>query len=199
MLLSLQKLDLETTLDNLPSPYRPNPEEVGGEQVFYFKNTNAYRTFCERVLAAGFNFPQCLSGVDMEYGLRSVLHLRRLNDQAELTIWCDVPYDNPFIPSVSDLWSGVEWHEREAYDLFGIHYTNHPDLRRILLEDHWSTHPLQRRYDTGGYLIKDWKAKPWPNQEEINEQSKIESRVVKPPPHQTSKQSDSLNTSKVKK
>ena len=176
----------ENQLNNLPSLHQPNPEEVGGEQVFHFQDSNVYRTFCERILAAGFNFPQCLSGVDIEYGLRSVLHLRRLNDQAELTIWCDVPYDHPFIPSVSDLWGGVEWYEREAYDLLGIHYTNHPDLRRLLLEDHWSIHPLQHRYDTGGYLIKDWQAKPWPNWEEIYKESKIKH------------QSDSLDSSKVK-
>ena len=176
-------------LDNLPSLRQPNPEEVGGEQVFHFEDTSTYRTFCERVFEAGFDFPECLSGVDMEYGLRSVLHLRRLSDQAEITIWCDVPYDDPFIPSVSDLWSGVEWHEREAYDLVGIHYTNHPDLRRILLEYHWSIHPLQRRYDTGGYLREDWQAKPWPKWEETDKSLEIED--------QTTKQNNSQNSLKA--
>ncbi len=156
-------------LDNLPSLKQPNPEEVGGEQVFYFEDTSAYRVFCERVFEVGFDFPQCLSGVDMEYGLRSVLHLRRLSDQAEITICCDVTYDNPFIPSVTDLWRGIEWYERESYDLLGIHYTDHPDLRRILTEDHWSIHPLKRCYDTGGYLIEGWQAKPWPDLEESDE------------------------------
>ncbi len=176
--------------------HQPNPEEVGGEQVFHFEDTNAYRTFCERAFEAGFDFPQCLSGVDMEYGLRSVLHLRRLSDKAELTIWCDVPYDSPSIPSVTDLWGGVEWYEREAYDLLGIHYTNHPDLRRILLEDHWSIHPLRRRYDTGGYLIEDWQVKPWPKG--VNETMEAEDQISKSPPKQTPKQNNSQDSSKAK-
>ena len=145
----------------------PEPASVGGEIVYSFEDGAAYRSFCERAFAKGYNFPNCLTGLDMGYGLRSVLNLRNLDDFSEITIWMDVPYDTPQIPSVTDIWGGVEWHEREAYDLVGIIYTGHPDLRRILLEDHWSIHPLQRRYDTGGYLIPTWEAKEWPNWEEM--------------------------------
>ncbi len=151
-------------LEDLPTLRQ---QTICGEKVYQLEDPTAYRQLCERLLAAGYDFPQCLSGVDMEYGLRTVLHLRRLSDQAELTLWLDVPYDRPHVPSVSDLWGGVDWHEREAYDLVGIHYDGHEDLRRILLEDHWTIHPLQRRYDTGGYLIPDWQAKPWPDWDAI--------------------------------
>jgi predicted flap endonuclease-1-like 5' DNA nuclease len=73
------------------------------------------------------------------------------------------PYDNVHLPTVSDLWGGVDWHEREAYDLVGLHFDGHHDHRRILLEDHWTIHPLQRKYNTRGYLIPGWTAKPWPS------------------------------------
>lgn len=52
----------------------------------------------------------------------------------------------PSVPSVSPIWRTADWHEREAYDLVGIHFTGHPDLRRILLPTDWNGHPLRRDY-----------------------------------------------------
>jgi len=54
----------------------------------------------------------------------------------------------PKVPSVSHIWRGANWHEREAYDLMGIHFTNHPDLRRILLPTDWKGYPLRKDYET---------------------------------------------------
>jgi NADH-quinone oxidoreductase subunit C len=53
---------------------------------------------------------------------------------------------NPTAPSVSSVWPAAAWSEREAYDLFGIHFTDHPDLRRILLPDDWEGYPLRKDY-----------------------------------------------------
>lgn len=53
---------------------------------------------------------------------------------------------NPTIPTVSDLWKAAEYHEREIFDLFGIRFENHPDLRRIFLEDDWVGYPLRKDY-----------------------------------------------------
>ena len=52
----------------------------------------------------------------------------------------------PSVPSVAHIWRTADWHEREAYDLVGIHFTNHPDLRRILLPTDWVGHPLRTDY-----------------------------------------------------
>lgn len=52
----------------------------------------------------------------------------------------------PVVPSVSGLWKTALWHEREVYDLFGIHFEGHPDLRRILLPSDWEGHPLRKDY-----------------------------------------------------
>lgn len=144
---------------------------MGVEQVYHLRDGKAYRALCEYLAREGYDFPQCLSGIDMEFGLRSVLHLRRLRDHAEVTVWLDVSYDKPRVPSVTDLWGGLEWHEREAFDLLGIHYDGHPDHRRILLEDHWTIHPLQKRYDTGGYLIPDWQPTVWPDWEALDREA----------------------------
>jgi NADH-quinone oxidoreductase subunit C len=137
--------------------------EVALDTVVFTVSAEDYRALCERLYRAGFDFPNCLSGTDMDWGLGVTLNLQSLQTKHKVTVRTYVPYDAPNVPSVSDLWGGVEWHEREAYDLVGIHFENHPDLRRILTEDHWTIHPLQRKYNTRGYVIPDWQAKPWPS------------------------------------
>jgi NADH-quinone oxidoreductase subunit C len=57
-----------------------------------------------------------------------------------------VPGTQPTAPSVSSVWPAASWSEREAYDLFGIHFTDHPDLRRILMPDDWEGYPLRKDY-----------------------------------------------------
>ncbi|HEX8521965.1 MAG TPA: NADH-quinone oxidoreductase subunit C [Tepidisphaeraceae bacterium] len=75
--------------------------------------------------------------------------------------------DTPSIPSVADLWPAADWHEREAYDMFGINFPGHPDLRRILLADDWEGFPLLKDYvfpreyhGIPGSVELDWQNKP---------------------------------------
>jgi len=143
---------------------RMKQERLFDEDV-YTVHPEDYRALCERLAAEGYDFPRAISGLDMGYGLRVTLQLTRMKDLAKVTVRTDVPYEDPVVPSVTDLWPGVEWYEREAYDMLGIRFAGHPDLRRILLEDEWALHPLLKRYDTGGYLLPGWEAKPWPDPE----------------------------------
>lgn len=50
------------------------------------------------------------------------------------------------IPSVTDIWEGADWYERELFDMFGVHFEGHPDIKRILMPDDWKGHPLQKNY-----------------------------------------------------
>jgi NADH-quinone oxidoreductase subunit C len=59
----------------------------------------------------------------------------------------DVPGQLPEVPSVSGVWKGADWHEREVYDLVGVIFSNHPNLVRILLNDDWVGHPLRKDYE----------------------------------------------------
>ena len=77
------------------------------------------------------------------------------------------PRANPSIPSVVDFWPAADWHEREAYDMFGIDFPGHPDLRRILCADDWEGFPLRKDYvfpreyhGIPGSVELDWKQKP---------------------------------------
>ena len=59
--------------------------------------------------------------------------------------------DDPHVPSVTGVWRTANWHERETYDLFGVIFDNHPDLRRILLPDDWQGHALRKDFPLRGY------------------------------------------------
>ena len=87
--------------------------------------------------------------------LELVYVLSSFDDGREIGLVADVDRDQPVIATVSDLWETADWHEREAYDLFGVHFDGHRDLRRILLDDHWVGHPLRKDYvDTLHDVIK---------------------------------------------
>jgi NADH-quinone oxidoreductase subunit C len=62
-----------------------------------------------------------------------------------------IPRDNPVIRSVASIWKTANWHEREIFDLFGVQFQNHPDLRRILLPADWDGHPLRKDYKQQEY------------------------------------------------
>jgi len=96
----------------------------------------------------GFDYPILVSGVDRGDRLESVIHLGQVGSTRILVLKSTVPYDDPRVPSVTSIWAGAEWHERESYDLMGIVYEGHPDLRRILLPDDWDEypHPLRKEF-----------------------------------------------------
>ena len=78
--------------------------------------------------------------MDLVYLLYSIRHGHYL------MVAAPAARDNPVAPSVSSVWMIAEWQEREAYDLFGILYDGHPDLRRLLLDDDWKGFPLRKDY-----------------------------------------------------
>lgn len=93
-----------------------------------------------------FDYLSCLSGVDLKGKLAVVYQLFSMAKRHKITIRVEVPTENPSVPSVESIWRTANWHEREAFDLFGITFTGHPDLRRILLPYDWDGHPLRKDY-----------------------------------------------------
>ncbi len=75
-----------------------------------------------------------------------VYQLYSPQNQQYLAVLVYIPRNNPVIPTISSIWRIAEWQEREVYDLFGVLYDNHPDLRRLFLEDDWTGFPLRKSY-----------------------------------------------------
>jgi len=65
-------------------------------------------------------------------------------------VLCGVPENDPVVPTVSDLWPSADWAEREIFDLFGVRFDGHPDMRRIQMPDDWEGYPLRKDYPLRG-------------------------------------------------
>ena len=112
------------------------------------------RAACATVQAAGYNFFEDMTAVDwhpqtprfqlsyhlLSHARRERLRLRVLLQESEASVDSIVP-----------VWAGANFFEREVFDLFGIHFAGHPDLRRIMLPDDWQGHPLRKDYPVEGY------------------------------------------------
>ncbi|MEO6980445.1 MAG: NADH-quinone oxidoreductase subunit C [Mucilaginibacter sp.] len=106
-----------------------------------------------------FDFLSSITGVD--YGVEAgrfgvVYHLASIPYQTQLTLKVSVENDRSFdnlpaFPSITSVYRTADWHERETYDLLGIFFENHPDLRRILLPDDWEGFPLRKDYKAAEY------------------------------------------------
>jgi NADH-quinone oxidoreductase subunit C len=83
-----------------------------------------------------------------------IYEMRNLETREQLRVRTFVGGDQPKIDSVYDLFPPADWDERETYDLFGIVFTDHPDLTRILMPDDWVGHPLRRDYPVGGEVVE---------------------------------------------
>lgn len=101
-----------------------------------------------------FNFLFCLTCVDWKTHFTMVYHLRSTTTLDNIVVKVKLDRTNPEIITVSDIWKGAELFEREVYDLFGVIFLEHPDLRRLLLTDDWVGYPLRKDYEDPINMIK---------------------------------------------
>ena len=90
----------------------------------------------------GFQYPADITAVDEGGELRVVYRLIALETGQQVVMSVCVPRSGGRVPSLCEVFRGAEWPEREVYDLFGVRFDGHPNLRRILLTDDWEGHPL---------------------------------------------------------
>jgi NADH-quinone oxidoreductase subunit C len=116
--------------------------------------TELIREACAAVKAAGYNFFDDLTAVDwhpasprfqvsyhlLSHKLREYIRLRVVVEESDLSV-----------PSITQVWPAANFYEREVFDLFGIRFEEHPDLRRIMMPDEWQGHPLRKDYPVEGY------------------------------------------------
>jgi NADH-quinone oxidoreductase subunit C len=131
--------------------------EEGNEWPNYYVEATEWKALAQQLRnhsSLQFDFLFCLTCVDWKTHLTIVYHLTSTVLKHTIVIKSKLHKEKPEIETVSDVWRTAEFHEREAYDLFGVQFSNHPDLRRILLADDWKGYPLLKVYDDPINMIK---------------------------------------------
>ncbi|MBS1626869.1 MAG: NADH-quinone oxidoreductase subunit C [Bacteroidetes bacterium] len=131
--------------------------EEGNEWLTYYTEANEWKFLANELrnnTSLQFNFLFCLTCIDWKTHLTMVYHLTSTSLKHTIVIKSKLNKEKPEIETVCDIWRTAEFHEREVYDLFGVQFLNHPDLRRLLLTDDWKGHPLLKDYEDPINMIK---------------------------------------------
>lgn len=141
------------TIEQLKNAY---PRAVLQETEFWGQFTLEVRkedlksllTYLKQTINPGYEVLLDLTGVDYLYPekhTKILYHLHNPTNYERLFMTVSLKRGE-VLPSVTDIWEGADWYERELYDLFGVNIQGHPDMKRILMPEDWQGHPLQRDY-----------------------------------------------------
>ena len=165
-----------TAVPAAPTEIVPGVPRAGGKGVdeVAFPDRDRYVAMVAAYRDAGFEMCADLCAVDylthpgrdLPPGVRAerfevVVNLLSLSQVRRVRVRVQVPEDDPVLPSLIDLYPGVDAMEREAFDLVGIVFTGHPDLTRILMPEDWEGHPLRNDYGVGRVPVQ-FKEAPGP-------------------------------------
>lgn len=107
-------------------------------------------TFLSTITAV--DWPERVPRYDVVYQLLSIPNVSELRLKVRVGALGE---EHPSLPTVTSVWPGANWYEREIYDLFGLVFDGHPDLRRILMPMDWTTHPLRKDYPLTGFDLPE--------------------------------------------
>ncbi len=119
-------------------------------EICNYLKKNLHYTFLETITAV--DWPERIPRFDVIYQLLSI------QEQCFIRLKVQVGQrreDHPAVPTVTGVWAGANWYEREIYDLFGITFNGHPNLQRILMPMDWTTHPLRKDYPLTGFDLPE--------------------------------------------
>ncbi|VTT88396.1 NADH-ubiquinone oxidoreductase chain C / NADH-ubiquinone oxidoreductase chain D [Halorubrum sp. DM2] len=140
--------------DGTTDPFSPVRESVTGREEHLNAPAARIRPDAVREVLStlrdegGYDHLACVTAQEYEGRYESIYHLRSYDDPTrEVSVVVPADTDDPVSESATPVFRTADWHEREAYDLVGIEYDDHPDLRRILLPETWQGHPLSSEYD----------------------------------------------------
>ena len=101
--------------------------------------------------ALHFDYLECITGIDFpdDKQIHVVYHVYSYAKKHRVVIKALLDREDPVVPTLSNVWPTANWQERECFDLLGVLFDGHPDLRRLLLPDDWEGHPLRKDYEEG--------------------------------------------------
>ena len=109
---------------------------------------------CEAVKQNGYNFLEDVTAVDWypsEPRFQIVYHILSMSRKERVRLVVRLDSDEATLDSINSVWPAANFYEREIFDLFGVHFGGHPNLRRIMLPEDWKGHPLRKDYPVEGY------------------------------------------------
>jgi NADH/F420H2 dehydrogenase subunit C len=131
--------------------------EEGGEWINFFVEPLEWKTVAQQLRTLSgldFDFLFCVTCVDWKTHFTMVYHLTSTIHRHSIVVKVKLNHDKPEIETVSDIWKTANFHEREQYDLFGVIFLNHPDLRRLLLTDDFVGYPLRKDFEDPVNMIR---------------------------------------------
>ena len=129
-------------------------------QIFNIVKVDDWLEISTKVKELGFDYLMCITSIDLEDGNLSLAYNLNSTGSQESLEFNLIFNAETEVPSVKSLWKTADWHERKAYDMMGIKFSGHPDMKRILLPEDWEGHPLRKDYKVqdyyhGMYIPKD--------------------------------------------
>ena len=131
--------------------------EEDSEWLNMFIEPAGWLPFANQIRTAvnlSFDYLFCLTCVDWKTHLTMVYHLSSITWRHNIVIKSKLDRNNPEIESVTGIWKTADFHEREVYELFGVKFLHHPDLRKLILPDEWTGFPLRKDYEDPVNMIK---------------------------------------------
>ena len=131
--------------------------EEGGEWLNVLVESTDWKAFAQKLketAALNFDYLFCLTCIDWKTHLTMVYHLSSTTFRHTIVVKSKLDRTVPVIETVCDIWRTAEFHEREVFELFGVEFSNHPDLRRLILPDEWEGYPLRKDYEDPINMIK---------------------------------------------
>ncbi len=122
--------------------------EEGAQYLTVLVGPDKMRNLMERLrydAVTDFDYLFCVTGLDWKTHFTVVYHLESFKNKHIVVVKVNADRSDPLIPTVCDIWRTAELHEREVFDLFGVKFKDHPDLRRLFLDDTWGF-PLRKDY-----------------------------------------------------
>ena len=131
--------------------------EEGAEWLTVVVDLSGWKEFASQLRFSpdlAFDYLFCITCIDWKTHFTMVYHLTSTIYRHTVVVKSKLDHINPEIETVCDIWRTAEFHEREAYDLFGVKFNNHPDLRRLFMTDDWKGWPLRKDYEDPVNMIK---------------------------------------------
>ena len=151
-------MELEELKTNITELLPAAVFEEGGEWLTVQVEPSAWAVFAGQLRnhdALFFNYLFCLTCVDWKTHLTMVYHLSSTKYRHNMVVKIKIDRNKPEIETVSNIWRTAEFHEREVYEMFGVNFLNHPDLRLLILPDGWEgKKPMLKDFDDPINMIK---------------------------------------------